>query len=125
MSHPEKVERVLLREGLFPLICVKVQKKPVSRGLRPAKRLALDTLRLFLCYALYERGKSTLYIVRMFAFFPACCVLQDERLTSCEVIVLSLLIDRDTGTGEVSVSVKALAISSGIGERKVRDSAFF
>ena len=47
-------------------------------------------------------------------------VLQDKRLTSCEVIVLSLLIDRDTGTGEVSVSIKALAISSDISERHIK-----
>ena len=48
-------------------------------------------------------------------------VLQDKRLTPYEAVVLSILIDRDTGTG-TSVSIRAIAELTGIGERKVRES---
>lgn len=47
-------------------------------------------------------------------------VLQDKRLTPYEAVVLSVLIDRDTGTG-TSVSIRAIAELTGIGERKVRE----
>lgn len=47
-------------------------------------------------------------------------VLQDKRLTPYEAVVLSILIDRDTGTG-TSVSIRAIAEVTGIGERKVRE----
>ena len=47
-------------------------------------------------------------------------VLQDKRLTPYEAVVLSILIDRDTGTG-TSVSIRAIAELTGIGERKVRE----
>lgn len=47
-------------------------------------------------------------------------VLQDKRLTPYEAVVLSVLIDRDTGTG-TAVSIRAIAELTGIGERKVRE----
>lgn len=47
-------------------------------------------------------------------------VLQDKRLTPYEAVVLSILIDRDTGTG-TAMSIRAIAELTGIGERKVRE----
>lgn len=47
-------------------------------------------------------------------------VLQDKRLTPYEAVILSVLIDRDTGTG-ASVSIRVIAEATGIGERKVRE----
>lgn len=49
-------------------------------------------------------------------------VLQDKRLTLCEAVLLSLLIDRDTGTGQVRAEAKELAELMNISERKVRAS---
>lgn len=48
-------------------------------------------------------------------------VLQDKRLTPYEAVILSILIDRDTGTG-TAVSIRAIAELTGIGERKIRES---
>lgn len=48
-------------------------------------------------------------------------VLQDKRLTPYEAVVLSILIDRDTGTG-TAMSIRAIAELTGIGERKIRES---
>lgn len=47
-------------------------------------------------------------------------VLQDKRLTPYEAVILSILIDRDTGTGEVQISIDALIELSGISRRKVK-----
>lgn len=47
-------------------------------------------------------------------------VLQDKKLTPYEAVVLSILIDRDTGTG-TAMSIRAIAELTGIGERKVRE----
>lgn len=47
-------------------------------------------------------------------------VLQDKRLTPYEAVVLSVLIDRDAGTG-TAVSIRAIAELTGVGERKVRE----
>lgn len=49
-------------------------------------------------------------------------VLQDKKLTPYEAVILSLLIDKDTGTGEVSATADELSISSGICKRKVKSS---
>lgn len=49
-------------------------------------------------------------------------VLQDKRLTLYEVVLLSLLIDRDAGTGQVKAEAKELAGLMSISERKVRAS---
>ena len=49
-------------------------------------------------------------------------VLQDERLTPYEAVILALLIDRDTGDGQVQVKEQELAKTAGISERKVRNS---
>lgn len=49
-------------------------------------------------------------------------VLQDSRLTPYEAVILALLIDRDTGDGQVQVKEQELAKTAGISERKVRNS---
>lgn len=48
-------------------------------------------------------------------------VLQDSRLSPYEAVILSILIDRDTGTG-TAMSIRAIAELTGIGERKIRES---
>lgn len=47
-------------------------------------------------------------------------VLADERLTPYEAVVLSILIDRDSESTQVSV--KKIAKMSGISERKTKES---
>lgn len=49
-------------------------------------------------------------------------VLQDERLSLYEAVVLALLIDKDAGTGQVKASAKELAEQASISRRKVVDS---
>lgn len=48
-------------------------------------------------------------------------VLQDKRLTPYEAVILSILIDRDAGTGEVQISIDTLIELSGISRRKIKD----
>lgn len=49
-------------------------------------------------------------------------VLQDEKLSLYEAVIFSLLIDKDTGTGQIRAGVKELAEKAGISERKARSA---
>lgn len=72
MSHPEKVERALLREGLFPLSVPECKKSRCQGGAKaPTQCLPLTYTAFFVLYSARKGGKP-LYIVYMFGFFLFC-----------------------------------------------------
>ena len=76
-----------------------------------------------MCSIAYQKGKVKMKDEKKGSAWIRLplAVLQDSRLTPYEAVILSILIDRDAGTGEVQISIDTLIELSGISRRKIKD----